>query len=205
MLRRRARGRRRSSPSTTMAPASRRRTRVDLRLASAQPQNAVRPGHRHRTRNRQNDRRTCRRRRFARASHRWAAPGSRPACRAKGRFGNARVVDVRPWNATPRFAHRSEAEFARLLDFYQVDWHYEPCSFPISRDECGNAVEWFTPDFYLPQYDLFVEMTVHSPHLQSRKNRKVRLLRQVVPRPCDQILHAARRTANFFDQAGSPS
>lgn len=81
----------------------------------------------------------------------------------------------------PRFAHSSEAEFARLLDFYEVEWLYEPCSFPITRDESGNALEWFAPDFYLPQYDLYVEMTVQSPRLQSRKNRKVRLLREAYP------------------------
>ena len=81
----------------------------------------------------------------------------------------------------PRFAHQSEAEFARLLDFYEVEWLYEPCSFPIARDENGNAAEWFAPDFYLPQYDLYVEMTVQSPRLQSRKNRKVRLLREAFP------------------------
>jgi hypothetical protein len=81
----------------------------------------------------------------------------------------------------PRFAHRSEAEFARLLDFYEVEWLYEPCAFPIVRDPNGNALEWFAPDFYLPEYDLYVEMTVQSPRLQSRKNRKVRLLREAFP------------------------
>jgi hypoxanthine phosphoribosyltransferase len=81
----------------------------------------------------------------------------------------------------PRFAHHSEAEFARLLDFYQVEWLYEPCSFPIARDASGRVVEWFAPDFYLPAYDVFVEMTVQSPRLQSRKNRKVRLLREAFP------------------------
>ena len=80
-----------------------------------------------------------------------------------------------------RFAHRSEEEFARLLDFYEVAWIYEPCAFPIVRDERGNAVEWFTPDFYLPEYDLFLEMTVQSPRLQTRKNRKMRLLREAFP------------------------
>lgn len=80
-----------------------------------------------------------------------------------------------------RFAHRSEAEFARLLDFYQVEWIYEPCTFPIARDERANATEWFTPDFYLPEYDLFLEMTVQSPRLHSRKNRKIRLLRETYP------------------------
>jgi hypothetical protein len=83
--------------------------------------------------------------------------------------------------STPRFAHQSEAEFARLLDFYRVRWLYEPCSFPISRDPRGVVIEWFTPDFYLPQEDLFVELTVQSPRLQSRKNRKIRLLRESFP------------------------
>ena len=78
----------------------------------------------------------------------------------------------------PRFAHQSEAEFARLLDFYKVRWLYEPCSFPIAWDACGNVKEWFTPDFYLPQYDMFIELTVRSSKLISRKNRKVRLLRE---------------------------
>ena len=81
----------------------------------------------------------------------------------------------------PRFAHSSEAEFARLLDFYRVEWRYEPCTFPIAWDARGNVVEWFSPDFYLPQYDLFLEMTVQSPRLQSRKNRKVRLFREAYP------------------------
>jgi hypothetical protein len=81
----------------------------------------------------------------------------------------------------PRFAHRSEAEFARLLDFYEVEWLYEPCAFPIVRDERGTVLEWFSPDFYLPAYDVYVEMTVQSPRLQSRKNRKVRLLREAFP------------------------
>jgi hypothetical protein len=81
----------------------------------------------------------------------------------------------------PRFAHRSEEDFARLLDFYGVEWRYEPCTFPISWDPRGNIVEWFTPDFYLPHYDLYVELTVLSPRLQSRKNRKVRLLRAAFP------------------------
>lgn len=80
-----------------------------------------------------------------------------------------------------RFAHRSEEEFARLLDFYEVPWKYEPCSFPIAWDSRGCVVEWFTPDFYLPHDDLFVELTVQSPRLQSRKNRKIRLLQSAFP------------------------
>lgn len=80
-----------------------------------------------------------------------------------------------------RFANRSEEEFAKLLDFYHVEWIYEPCSFPISWDARGFVSEWFTPDFYLPEHDLFVEMTIVSRRLQTRKNRKVRLLHEAYP------------------------
>lgn len=80
-----------------------------------------------------------------------------------------------------RFAHHSEAQFARLLDFYRVEWRYEPCTFPILWDERGRVTEWFAPDFYLPQFDLFVELTVQSPRLQTRKNRKLRLFREAYP------------------------
>lgn len=80
-----------------------------------------------------------------------------------------------------RFAHRSEAAFAALLDFYKVEWLYEPCPFPIAWDDEGGVAEWFTPDFYLPEHDLFIEMTVLSPRLQTRKNRKMRLLARAYP------------------------
>lgn len=80
-----------------------------------------------------------------------------------------------------RFAHASEAEFARLLDFYRIPWQYEPRTFPISWNDRGVAVEFFTPDFYLPEYDLYIEVTVAKPIRNSRKNRKVRLLRSYHP------------------------
>jgi hypothetical protein len=82
---------------------------------------------------------------------------------------------------TARFAHSSEADLARLLDFYGVDWRYEPRSFPIAWDRAGNAVQSFTPDFYLPDFDVYVELTVMQPRFQTRKNRKLRLLRQYHP------------------------
>jgi hypothetical protein len=80
------------------------------------------------------------------------------------------------------FAHASEAELARLFDFYRISWHYEPRTFPISFDESGKPVEFFTPDFYLPEYDLFIELTVQNPTYNTRKNRKLRLLRTHHPK-----------------------
>jgi len=79
------------------------------------------------------------------------------------------------------FAHESEAEIARLLDFYGVHWQYEPRSFPLEWDEHGRATQSFTPDFYLPDYDLFLEVTTVRPSLINRKNRKIRKLRERHP------------------------
>lgn len=79
------------------------------------------------------------------------------------------------------FAHASEAELARLFDFYRVPWQYEPRTFPICWNDRGKPVEFFTPDFYLPEYDLYIEVTVAKPIRNSRKNRKLRLLRSNHP------------------------
>ena len=82
---------------------------------------------------------------------------------------------------TVEFAHASERQFARLLDFYQIEWHYEPRSFDLEWDNDGNVVQRFTPDFYLPQYDLYIEITTLNQRLVTRKNRKVRRLREHYP------------------------
>jgi hypothetical protein len=79
------------------------------------------------------------------------------------------------------FAHASEAEIARLLDFYNVRWEYEPRSFPIEWDAEGRPTQFFTPDFYLPDYDLYLEVTTLKPSLTNRKNRKIRRLRELYP------------------------
>jgi hypothetical protein len=79
------------------------------------------------------------------------------------------------------FAHASEAEFARILDFYQVAWEYEPTVFPILWDLDGNVLESFAPDFYLPDLELFIELTTLQQRLVRKKNRKVRRLRELYP------------------------
>lgn len=84
-------------------------------------------------------------------------------------------------SSAARFAHRSEEEFADLFDFFHVDWHYEPRSFPIVWDRYGNVVESFTPDFYLPDFDLYLEVTTAAPRFRTRKNRKLRLLQATYP------------------------
>lgn len=79
------------------------------------------------------------------------------------------------------FAHASEAELARILDYYQVRWEYEPRSFPILWTLDGNVVESFAPDFYLPDVDLYIELTTLKQALVRKKNRKLRRLRELYP------------------------
>ena len=81
----------------------------------------------------------------------------------------------------PAFAHASEAELARILDFYQVRWAYEPDIFPIGWSMSGEVVESFSPDFYLPDLDLYVELTTLKQKLVRKKNRKLRRLRELYP------------------------
>lgn len=80
-----------------------------------------------------------------------------------------------------QFAHPSELLFAHLMDFYGIRWEYEPRTFPLRYDEKGNIVEAFSPDFYLPDSDLYVELTTMKQSLVTKKNKKVRLLREVYP------------------------
>ena len=79
-----------------------------------------------------------------------------------------------------KFAHPSEIEFAHILDFYGMKWSYEPRSFPL-RWEGDRIVEMFTPDFYLPDLDLYVELTTLRQKLVTEKNRKLRQLRELYP------------------------
>lgn len=89
----------------------------------------------------------------------------------------------------PEFAHPSEREFARVMDFYRIRWQYEPKTFPIEWDENHNVIAAFTPDFYLPDLDLFIELTTMKQSLVTKKNRKVRLLRELYPDVNIKILY----------------
>jgi hypothetical protein len=87
------------------------------------------------------------------------------------------------------FAHPSEEMFANLLDFYRIAWEYEPRSFPVSYAPDGSVLEAFTPDFYLQEFDLYVELTTMKQSLVTRKNRKVRLLRELYPHLNIQVFY----------------
>lgn len=91
-------------------------------------------------------------------------------------------------NNTVKFAHPSEIEFAQILDFYNIEWVYEPHSFPLQKD--GDRITlMFTPDFYLPGLDLYVEVTTMKQSLVTAKNRKVRLLKKLYPHIKIILLH----------------
>ena len=81
----------------------------------------------------------------------------------------------------PRFVNPAELECAKVLDYYGVPWEYEPRTFVLEQDEDGRVLEAFTPDFYLPEQDLYLEITVMKQALVTRKNRKLRKLRERYP------------------------
>jgi hypoxanthine phosphoribosyltransferase len=83
--------------------------------------------------------------------------------------------------APPRFANEVELECAKMLDFYGVPWDYEPTTFVLARDESGRVTSAFAPDFYLPEQDLYVEVTVMRQSLVTRKNRKLREVQRLYP------------------------
>ncbi|MBE0416255.1 MAG: hypothetical protein IBX63_00630 [Coriobacteriia bacterium] len=86
-----------------------------------------------------------------------------------------------PTRETIEFAHPSERVAAEILDFYRIRWEYEPTTFPIEWDGEGRIIASFTPDFYLPDFDLYIELTTMSQKLVTKKNRKVRRLKELYP------------------------
>jgi hypothetical protein len=91
--------------------------------------------------------------------------------------------------ATVRFAHNAERQFAALLDFYGVRWAYEPRTFVLERHPDGRPRCAFTPDFHLPDFDLFIELTTLRQELVTRKNAKVRQLRALHPEVRVKVLY----------------
>lgn len=79
----------------------------------------------------------------------------------------------------PSFAHPSEEHLARLFDDAGIAWQYEPRTFALEVDARGRVTEAVTPDFYLPDADVYVECTAMKQSLVSRKNRKLRRLVEV--------------------------
>ena len=87
---------------------------------------------------------------------------------------------MKPENQPP-FAHPAEEEFAKILDFYHIAWEYEPRTFELDWDEGGKLSLAFTPDFYLPDQDLYIELTTLRPSLANQKNYKQRRMAELYP------------------------
>lgn len=86
-----------------------------------------------------------------------------------------------PQRPRPAFAGPMEEAFARILDYYGIAWEYEPRTFPLEWDAEGHVTLAFSPDFYLPEQDLYVELTMLRPELSSIKNRKLRRMKELYP------------------------
>ena len=87
------------------------------------------------------------------------------------------------------FQNDAERECARMFDYHGIEWEYEPTSFDLEWDNGGNVVQKFTPDFYLPQYDLYIEITTLNQKLVTKKNRKIRRLRELYPEVSCKIFY----------------
>ncbi len=80
-----------------------------------------------------------------------------------------------------KFAHKSEKEFTKILDFYRIEWEYEPRTFVLEFDKEGNPDVCFTPDFYLPDLGLYIELTTLNQKLVTKKNYKIKKLKELYP------------------------
>jgi hypoxanthine phosphoribosyltransferase len=82
----------------------------------------------------------------------------------------------------PEFAHPSEE---RIRPYPGLLWDrmgIRASNFPpgVGREQT-SIQEAFAPDFYLPQQDLYVELTTLRPQLSSNKNRKIRRMKELYP------------------------
>lgn len=100
----------------------------------------------------------------------------------------AQPVEASKRDGPPRFAHPSEKEFAQILEFYGLRWEYEPRSFPLRWDG-DKVLEMLTPDFYLPELDLYLELTTMKQSLVTQKNRKIRLMHEIYPEVSVKLLY----------------
>ncbi len=88
-----------------------------------------------------------------------------------------------------RFAHHSERLFAELLDYYEVPWEYEPVEFVLEWGADGQPTKAFRPDFFLPEHDLFLELTTLRQELVTAKNRKLRQMAELYPEVRVKVLY----------------
>jgi hypothetical protein len=93
----------------------------------------------------------------------------------------ASTIPLPARSGSRNFSHPAEEAFATILDYYGVEWEYEPRTFPLEWDGNGKVVEAFSPDFYLPQQNLYIELTTLRPKLSNKKNRRMRRMKELYP------------------------
>ena len=89
------------------------------------------------------------------------------------------AIDHQTRNVT--FKNEAEEEFARILSMYNIEWLYEPKTFPVEWDAEGNVTMAISPDFYLPHFNLYLELTTMDQRYVTKKNKKMRLVRELYP------------------------
>ena len=92
---------------------------------------------------------------------------------------NSKTIDHQTRNIS--FKNETEEEFARILDLYNIEWLYEPKTFPVEWDAEGNVTMAISPDFYLPRFNLYLELTTMDQRYVTKKNKKMRLVRELYP------------------------
>lgn len=95
-----------------------------------------------------------------------------------------KVEDFQPEenkNEEIEFVHESEKDFAEILDMYNIKWDYEPTEFPLEWDAEGNIALGFRPDFYLPEFDTYIEITTMKQKYVTEKNKKIKLIEKLYP------------------------
>ncbi|MBR6483489.1 MAG: cytidylate kinase-like family protein, partial [Clostridiales bacterium] len=87
------------------------------------------------------------------------------------------------------FKNSTEEEFARILDMYGIEWMYEPKTFPIEWDAEGNIKMAFSPDFYLPKFNIYLELTTMDQKYVTKKNKKARMVMELYPGTTVKIVY----------------
>lgn len=122
--------------------------------------------------------------------------------------GEAAVFEHYAGEEAPKFVGKTEFHFARYLDRHGIRWLYEPHRFALGDEEHPDRA--FTPDFYLPDYDFYFELTVMKQELTTRKNKKIRLMHEQYPEIRVRLLYRrdlariAEREGFELPEVGSP-
>ena len=67
------------------------------------------------------------------------------------------------------------------MSLYNIEWLYEPKTFPVEWDAEGNVTMAISPDFYLPKFNLYLELTTMDQRYVTKKNKKMRLVKELYP------------------------